>query len=97
VCAVDQRGTVRLVSRSARVVLTTVERLATDLARLLEDATAFGDVGRALPDLHVVYGRRVADLGALASASAVIALAIEEVRGLAPATAIALIASTRRA
>jgi N-methylhydantoinase A/oxoprolinase/acetone carboxylase beta subunit len=97
VCAVDARATVRLVSRRARVVLSSVVRLERDLARLLEEATAFGDVGRALPDLHLVYGRRVADLGALASAAAVIALASEEVRGLAPSTEIALVAATRSA
>jgi N-methylhydantoinase A len=97
VCAVDARGAVRLVSRRARVVLTTVLRLERDLANLLEDATAFGDVGRALPDLHLVYERRIADLGGLATAAAVIALASEEVRGLAPSTEIALVAATQRA
>ncbi len=96
-CAVDTRGTVRQVSRRARVVLTTVARLERDLARLLEDATAFGDVGRALPDVQLLYGRRVADFGALATAAAVVALANEEVRGLEPATELALIAAGRRA
>jgi hypothetical protein len=62
---------------------------------LLDEATAFGDVGRALPDVTVVYGTRVADLGTLAEALQVVALALEETRGLDPATAIALVAAAR--
>ena len=95
VCAVDARGVVRLVSRRAYLRLTTVARIERDLAALLDEATAFGDVGRALPDVTVVYGTRVADLGTLAEALQVVALALEETRGLDPATAIALVAAAR--
>jgi N-methylhydantoinase A/oxoprolinase/acetone carboxylase beta subunit len=93
-CAVDARGVVRLISRDAHVRRTTVAALERDLATLLDDATAFGDVGRALPDIALVYGTRVAELGTLAEAAQCVALAAEEVRGLAPETPITLVAST---
>ena len=95
VCAVDARAVVRLVSRRAYLRLTTVARIERDLAALLEDATAFGDVGRALPGMHLVYGTHVAELGTLAEVPQVVALALEETRGLDPATAVALVAAAR--
>ncbi len=95
VCVVDGRAVVRLTAPRAMVRVTTVANLAAALGALLEDATAFGDVGRALPDVHLVYGRRVADLGALAEVAQVLALAAEEVRGLAGGDRIGLVAARR--
>jgi N-methylhydantoinase A/oxoprolinase/acetone carboxylase beta subunit len=81
---VDARGVVRLVARRASVRATTVARLEQVLPAALEDATTFGDVGRALPETHLVYGNRIANLGSPAEAGQVIALAREELAGLAP-------------
>ncbi len=97
VCAVDARGVVRLTSRRATVRTTNVAGLERALIGSLEEATAFGDVGRALPDIHLVYGRRVADLGALAESAHVLALALEEVRGLPQDDIVAIVAATRDA
>ena len=72
-------------------------RVARRLTRLLEDATAFGDVGRALPDCTLVYGRRIADLSGLAEAAQVVALAEEELRGLDGATPVVAIVAERSA
>jgi hypothetical protein len=44
-----------------------------------------------LPESHLVYGRRTVDLGALAEADQVVALAEEELGGLAPATPVHVI------
>ena len=96
-CAVDARGVVRVTLRRAVLRRTTAARAERDLARLLEDATAFGDVGRALPDVYAIYGARVADLGTLADAAQLIALAGEELRGLDGATPVALLAAMRQA
>jgi hypothetical protein len=90
-CVVDGGGVVRLIVRGALVRSTTVGRLNAALRLALEDATAFGDVGRALPESHLVYGRRTVDLGALAEADQVVALAEEELGGLAPATPVHVI------
>jgi hypothetical protein len=94
-CAVDERGVVRFVARRAHVRTTTVAALERDLADLLDEATAFGDVGRALPDVHLVYAARVAGIGTLAEPAQVVALAAEEVRGLDHSAAILLVAESR--
>jgi N-methylhydantoinase A len=95
VAVVDRSGVARLVVRGATVASSARGAIAARLARLLDDATAFGDVGRALPDCTLVYGRRIADLSGLADASQVLALADEELSGLDDATPIVLILAER--
>ena len=96
-CVVDRGGVVRAVARRARVERFARRNAPQRLARLLEDGTAFGDVGRALPDCTLVYGRRIADLSGLADASQVVALAEEELSGLDDATEIVAIVAERAA
>jgi len=96
-CVVDARGVVRLVAHRARVSATTVGRLQRVLAELLERMTAFGDVGRALPEVHLVYGTRLVDLGTLAEAEHVLALAAEELHGLEADVPVAIVAARRDA
>jgi N-methylhydantoinase A len=96
-CAVDRTAVVRLVVRDALLRSTTAAAVVPVLARLVEKATAFGDVGRALPEIHLLYGGRIADLGALAEASQIVALAEEELRGLRDEAAVLIVAARRRA
>ncbi len=96
-CIVDARGVVRLIVRRAQVSATTVGRSQRVLAELLEQMTAFGDVGRALPAVHLVYGRRLVDLGTLAEAEHVLALAAEEMRGLEADVVVVIVAVRRDA
>jgi hypothetical protein len=96
-CVVDRRGVARATVRRARLLRTTVARSAPALARLLDDATAFGDVGRALPEVTLAYRGRIADLGTLAEVAHVLALAEEELRGLPGETPLVALASARPA
>jgi N-methylhydantoinase A/oxoprolinase/acetone carboxylase beta subunit len=94
---VDASAVVRLVARRLKVRATNVGRIDAALAAGLEEATSFGDVGRALPETYLVYGRRIANLGTLAEAEHVLALAREELRGLPPETPIHLLLIPRAA
>jgi N-methylhydantoinase A len=94
---VDARGVVRLSLRRATIECTTVGNLPRALATTLEAATAFGDVGRALPEIHLAYNARLADLGTLAEADHVLALAGEELRGLDADLPVAIVAAMREA
>lgn len=94
---VDTRAVVRLVTRRATVRATRAGSIRSVLGPLLDDATAFGDVGRALPDVHLAYGKRLADLGTLAESEQVLALAEEELRGLGAEAAVIIIAARRDA
>jgi hypothetical protein len=97
VCIVDRRAVVRLVVPRAVVARATVATLERALDELLDAATAFGDVGRALPAIVLAYSSRVADLGAPAEAAHVVALAREEVRGLDAHTPVVICAGKRDA
>jgi N-methylhydantoinase A/oxoprolinase/acetone carboxylase beta subunit len=97
VCVVDAAGVVRLIARRAVAQKATVATVRRALERVLDEATAFGDVGRALPEVHLVYGTRIASLGALAQSDHVLALADEELRGLDGATPLVALAARRSA
>jgi len=97
VCVVDARGVVRFATERATMRAADAGRMQRVLAELLDDATSYGDVGRALPEITLVYGARVSDLGTLAEAAQVLALAQEELRGLDADVPVAFIASAREA
>jgi N-methylhydantoinase A/oxoprolinase/acetone carboxylase beta subunit len=80
---VDERGEIRVAAQEHRVVRATAATLAPLLAEIIESATRFGDVGRALPALYVLRGARVAVYDGLSNAQQAVALAAEELEGCA--------------
>jgi N-methylhydantoinase A len=93
----DRSGVGRLALRNARVLQTTVQRALNDLAAAIEDATSFGDVGRALPETYVLHGGRIADFSGLGSPDQAVALAREELEGRAPQAPVVILTSRRSA
>jgi len=93
----DERGVIRLSLRGARLTRTRCSDLETELRSSIEDATSFGDVGRALPELYLLHGARIADFSGLASADQAIALAREEVTGRKADDLVAILAVPRAA
>ena len=82
-CAVvDERAVVRLVLADAQVHAQRAGTLPAALPTLLEDATTFGDVGRALPDLFVLRGARVGEFAGLAEIAQILALVVDELAGV---------------
>jgi len=93
----DERGVIRLSLRGASVRHCCVEALESNLRDAMEADTAFGDVGRALPSLHVVHGGRIADFSGLASIDQALALALEELRGRDAAAPVSILTVRARA
>lgn len=97
-CAVvDDRAVVRITLTGARTRCVPMEHFESTLRDELEARTAFGDVGRSLPDVFVIHGGRISDLRGIGSAAAIIALAKEEVAGLHAGDPVAIITVERRA
>lgn len=94
---VDERGVVRLALRNARVTRVTAGRVDERLRESMESATNFGDVGRALPELYLLHGGRIADFCGLASIEQAVALAREELAGRNDAEEIVIITIPQRA
>ncbi len=92
---VDDRGAVRLALRDPVLERTTTSDLAQRVRASVEDATRFGDVGRALPALYLLRGARIAAFEGLSSSEQAVALAAEETDGCAPGEPIALLLVSR--
>ena len=94
---VDERGVVRLALRDAMITQTTVGELESSVRDCVEDATRFGDVGRALPALYLLRGARIAAFEGLSSADQAVALTAEETDGCAAGERVTLLVVPRPA
>ncbi|MGE0100709.1 MAG: hydantoinase/oxoprolinase family protein [Blastocatellales bacterium] len=88
---IDQSGVVRLQRGAALVIETTVGEIDPALERAVDALTDFGDAGRAIPDLFLIYGSRIANFTGLAELAQVQALARVELRSLDPDVKLILI------
>jgi hypothetical protein len=93
----DATGVGRLALRDAFVRQTRAADALADLRAAVDEATAFGDVGRALPDIYVLHAARIADFSGLASAEQAIALAEEELAGRDADAPIVILTASRPA
>jgi hypothetical protein len=93
----DRHGVGRLALRDPIIRQTTACEAAPALRALIEEGTSFGDVGRALPDLYVAHGARIADFRGLAAAEQALALAAEELQGREPDAPVILFAVSKPA
>jgi len=92
----DRTGVARAGLRDAVLTQTSSGRAKVDLARAIEEQTAFGDVGRALPQIYLLHGAKVTNLSGLASAAQVIALAMEDLEGLASDAPVSILTARSR-
>ncbi|HEY2553692.1 MAG TPA: hydantoinase/oxoprolinase family protein [Candidatus Cybelea sp.] len=95
--AVDEHGVIRVAVTDYELTTTTVSGLASHLRDVVEGATQFGDVGRALPALYLLRHSRVAVFDGLTSVEQAVALAAEEMQGCAAGEAIAVLLEPRAA
>lgn len=93
---VDRTGVVRLQRGEALVLETTLTEIQSALEHAVESLTDYGDAGRAIPDLFILYGARIANFSGLADLTQVLALTEVELRSLAPATKLVIVACPKR-
>ncbi|MGH9838164.1 MAG: hydantoinase/oxoprolinase family protein [Blastocatellia bacterium] len=93
---VDRTGVVRLQRETALVSETTLARINEELARVVDQLTDYGDAGRAIPDIFILYGARIANFSGLAGLDQVTALVEVELRLLDPATKLVVIACPKQ-
>ncbi len=92
---VDRSGVSRIGLHNPHITATDAAGTQAVLARTIEEATAFGDVGRAMPDLYVLHGSRIADFSGLADCAQAIALVKEEIAGLPADAAVIILAAPK--
>jgi N-methylhydantoinase A len=94
---VDERAVVRLVLLGAVATTRRAEEVAERLPWLIDEQTRFGDVGRALPDVFLLRGGRIAEFSGLGEAVQICALADEELAGVADDEPVAIVLVPARA
>jgi N-methylhydantoinase A len=94
---VDERGVVRLVLPGAVTYETRAGAVERVLRRALDEHTAFGDVGRALPDVFLLRGSRVGEFAGMAEGEQVAALVREELGGVPDDDPVVLLVVPKRA
>ncbi len=88
----DWSGVIRLQRSAAHVHTCVLPQLKNKLVEAVERLTDFGDAGRAIPDIFILYGSRLANFSGLADLDQVLALTEVELRSLDPATKLIVIA-----
>jgi N-methylhydantoinase A/oxoprolinase/acetone carboxylase beta subunit len=94
---VDRAGVVRLQRGAARVSVTDLKHLNQELEQAVEQLTDYGDAGRKLPEIFILYEARLVNFSGLASLDQVKALAEVELRLLDPSTRLVVIACPKQA
>ncbi|MEU0781705.1 hydantoinase/oxoprolinase family protein [Streptomyces sp. NPDC006173] len=92
---VDSDAVVRLHAPDARVETTTVARAPEVLARLVREATSYGDGGVRAPALRLLIGTRIADLSGVLDPQPLLALARSELRARAADEPVVAVLETR--
>lgn len=93
---VDRSGIVRLQRAFARVSTTTLADIRDELSRAVDSLTDYGDAGRTIPDIFILYEARVANFSGLAELEQVVAMAEVELKSLLPATKLVVIACPKQ-
>lgn len=88
----DSSGVIRLQRNTAHIHTCFLSQFKDKLPQAVEQLTDFGDAGRTIPDIFVLYGSRLANFSGLADLDQVLALSEVELRSLDPLTKLIVIA-----
>jgi N-methylhydantoinase A len=94
---VDARGVVRLLLPGAFAYAARVGGVDRSLATAIDEHTAYGDVGRSLPDVFLLRAGRIAEFTGLAEATQIAGLLHEELAGSDDDEPVVLLAVQKRA
>jgi N-methylhydantoinase A len=94
---VDERGVVRLVLPGAAAYPARAGDVERVLARAIDEHTAFGDVGRALPDVFVLRGARIGEFAGMAEAAQIAGLVADELAGVDEHESVVVVVVPKRA
>jgi len=78
----DRFGVIRLQLNSAVAAATTPSNIKTEIQRVVEELTSYGDAGALLPDLYILAAGRIIDLTGLVQVSQILAVVDIELQSL---------------
>jgi len=80
--AVDKEGIIRLQTNNGVVQLTKVNECIDKLGEIVENYAQYGDGGKTIPDMFVLYGHKILDLTGLMNTEQLISVTRAEIEGL---------------
>jgi N-methylhydantoinase A len=92
---VDHEGIIRLQIRDGDLVKTDRQAFRGRLTNFLENHTEYGDAGRSIPEMFLVYRSRITDLSGLQNPEQVLSLAETELKDVAPDESVFCLANFR--
>ncbi len=92
---VDHEGIIRLQIRDGDLVKTERQAFRGRLTNFLENHTEYGDAGRSIPEMFLVYRSRITDLSGLQNPEQVLSLAETELKDVAPDESVFCLANFR--
>jgi N-methylhydantoinase A/oxoprolinase/acetone carboxylase beta subunit len=97
IAVVDERAVVRLVLPGAHAHVVRAGDVVRVLPARIDDDTTFGDVGRALPDVFLLRGARIAEFAGMAEAEQIAGLVRDELAGVAADEPVVILTVPKRA
>jgi N-methylhydantoinase A len=91
----DKTGVVLLQRQNAEVIETRMAETIREVEEVIGKLTDFGDAGRSLPDLHILYGARIVNLSGLAEIEQALALAQTELENLPANERVVIVAAQK--
>lgn len=92
---VDSAGTIRLQSRNAAVAMTTAAQADSELTRLSDEHSLWGDAGKVIPDMLVLAGTKIIDLSGVLNIEQAVALCRAELEMVRKESPVAVIAKLK--
>lgn len=94
-CIVDDEGIIRLQKKDGHVFNCTGETWAKKLPDVVESMTEYNDGGKTLPNVYVIYGKRILNLSGLPDQEHVVSLAKVELANVQPEEKMFILLSAR--
>lgn len=92
----DVEGTIKLQLSDAKVIMLPCQNVKAELAKIISEYTTFGDAGALLPDIFVLYSRKVLDLTGLMVESQLISVAELELKNTPPDQNVVIISAAKK-
>lgn len=94
-CIVDNEGIIRIQKSDGHVFTCTGANWKDSLVRAVGELTEYNDGGKTLPNIYVVFGKRIIDLSGLIDEAHVLSLANVELAAIRPDDKLIILCSAR--
>lgn len=92
---IDNEGIIRLRTNNGIVELTKVNESIDKLTAMVENYAQYGDGGKTIPDIFVLYGHKILDLTGLMNTEQLVSVTRAELEGLNPEEKIIILGQLR--